>query len=374
MKILVAPNSFKECANSVRTAYIINKTLTEAGFRDNSLLPLSDGGDGFLDVCCSRFNLVKRYYRVNNVFYDEKIKVPIGITNSGSHCYIEVAELIGMKIIPRQRRNPAIINTAPLGELIKKLESKYSKITFGIGGTATSDLGLGICEQFGLKLFDRNNKVLEVKPTNYYKVDSIILPRKSNLKFDAVIDVGIPLVGVKGCNKIFASQKGASPQDINAMDAGAKRIIKILKRDHGINFYNEDIGAGGGLLLGLSLIGNVNIIESTQFLIKQLALLKYIENADLIITGEGNFDKQSYLKKATGIVVAEALKKGKKLALLVGKNEVQLSAFKHQAPLVFELMSIYKTRDESIADFENGLTALTKELIFRIKDCTYSLF
>lgn len=369
MKILIAPNSFKECKSSVETSHLINKFLIDAGYTDNILLPLSDGGDGFLDVCCSKFNLSKKYYRINNVFSDGENKVPVGISEDYEY-YIEVADVIGMKIIEPNRRNPAVINSAPLGELIKKLLKptikKFNKITIGIGGTATSDLGLGVCEKFGLKLFDKNNKEVEVKPINYNKVERIILPRKSKLLLNTVIDVKIPLTGKKGCNQVFAAQKGASSFQINAMEAGAKKIIQILKRDHGIDFSKKLIGAGGGLLLGLSLIGYVNIIESTQFLINKLALLKYIENADLVITGEGNFDKQSYLKKATGIVVTESLKKKKKVALFVGKNEVRISKFNQHNPLIFELMSKYKSRSESIANFENGIKLLTNDLISTI--------
>jgi glycerate 2-kinase len=371
MKILIAPNSFKECASSIEVSNIIHSVLYRNGFTDLVKLPLSDGGDGFLEICKAKFDLDDANWTVDNITGEGATTVPVGITKNWSKFYFEVADVIGMKVVPVSKRNPNLLNTSPVGELLLKLEEKsqnqLGKVILGIGGTATSDLGLGLCSKFGLKLFDRNDKQIEVHPKNYYNVNRIELPRKISLTMEAIIDVEIPLIGNNGCNKIFASQKGAAAEDINALEAGAKRIIYLLKKDHGLDFYRVKNGAGGGLLLGLSLLGKVSIKHSTTFLAKDLGMNDFIAESDLVITGEGAFDEQSFMKKAAGIVVSEAFKKGKKVALMVGKNFVSFDAFKDNPPIILELMAHYPTKEESILDFKNGIETLTKILINKIK-------
>jgi len=372
VKILIAPNSFKECASSVEVAEIIHSVLYQNGFTDLLKLPLSDGGDGFLEICKAKFDLDTSYWKVENITHDAITSVPVGITKDWSTSYFEVADIIGMKIVPVSKRNPCMLNTSPIGELLLQLEeksrNKLKKAVLGIGGTATSDLGLGLCTKFGLKLFDKNDVQMDVQPQNYYKVNRIVLPRKVAIDIEAIIDVEIPLIGNSGCNKIFASQKGASADEILALEAGAKKILYLLKKDHGLDFYKVKIGAGGGLLLGLSLLGNVGIKHSTTFLTKDLGINNFIAESDLVITGEGAFDKQSFLKKAAGIVVAEAFKKGKKVVLMVGKNFVSFDAFKDNPPIILELMEHYSTKEASISNFRNGIGILTKLLVNEINE------
>ncbi|MGE5497817.1 MAG: glycerate kinase, partial [Syntrophothermus sp.] len=228
-----------------------------------------------------------------------------------------------------------------------------SKIILGIGGTGTSDLGLGLCVPFGLRLLDKNGIELEAIPQNYPKVKKIILPGRLKLKIEVVLDVKVPLFGRNGTSRVFSPQKGASPEDVNLLEKGVKNILRVLKKEHGLDFENTLIGAGGGLTLGLMLISVTKVITSREFLVKKLGLRQKIRRADLVVSGEGKLDYQSYLEKATGIVIEETLRLKKRIIIIAGSHELP-AKYKKDIEVI-SLMDFYKSRSDSIKNYKTGI-------------------
>ncbi|MFA4924850.1 MAG: glycerate kinase [Ignavibacteriaceae bacterium] len=365
IKLLIAPNSFKECADAIEIADGIKKHFTEPEFQVKSI-PISDGGDGFLEICQSNF-LLETVTREIQSFYDESLfQIPIGISINHKKIYLESAEIIGMKKIPLEKRNPLILNSKNLGMLLLELEKEFSsckKIIFGLGGTATNDLGLGLCIPFGLKLFNKKGVELPVQPKYFADVASIILPEKKfSLSLEVITDVKIPLYGSVGTSKTFAEQKGATKKEIEILEKGVKNIISILRKEHRIDFSSKLIGAGGGLLLGLSLVADPQVIYAEEFLLKDLQLEQEIEKADFIITGEGSFDEQSMMKKGTGILIRLAKKHNKKIFLVCGRfHPVDIFQNIPQTK-AFSLGKYFKSKQTSIKNYKIGIEKACGEI------------
>jgi glycerate kinase len=365
INLLIAPNSFKECADAIEIADSIKKHFTEPEFQVKSI-PISDGGDGFLKICENNFRL-KIVTKEIPSFYDGNIfQIPIGISEDQKHIYLESAEIIGMKKIPKEKRHPSILNSSNFGELLIKLGSEYPqnhKIIIGLGGTATNDLGLGLCVPFGLKLFDKKGDQLPVQPKLFSEVWTIKLPEKRfALSLEVITDVEVPLYGETGTSKTFAKQKGATEKEIEILEKGVKNIISILKKDHGIDVSSKLIGAGGGLIFGLSLIADLEICFAEKFLLEKLKLEEEISKTDFVITGEGSFDKQSMMKKGTGILINSAIKLQKKVFVICGKADRSVSSSMDNGVRIFSLEKYFPMEEESIQNYKIGIEKACGEI------------
>ncbi len=213
-KILIAPNSFKECSDSVTTTKLISTNLrSELNGFEIIEKPLSDGGDGFLE--CIRYSNKKFEPKIYSVNSYNNLPKDVPVLIIGKELFIESADVVGLKLIPPSDRNPLKINTAPLGELLIKIDSEVKQgkidisiVTIGIGGTATNDLGLGVCDKFGLELIDSSGQQLNTLPSEFNKAARIIWHKPSlSFKIRALTDVNTPLMGKKGTAALFASTK-----------------------------------------------------------------------------------------------------------------------------------------------------------------------
>jgi glycerate 2-kinase len=359
MRILVAPNSYKECASSAEASDLIAGQLVRHGFSDVISFPLSDGGDGFLEVCGRHNNLTRQFLRIQNCYNARGKRVAVGLDKKSGTFYIESADIIGLKDIPQRFRKPTELSSENFGILLHYLyrlrDRPPRKLIIGIGGTGTNDLGLGLCRPFGLKLFDTHGKELPVIPKNYSSVAAVQLPARSNLSIEVVLDVEAPLFGKYGASRVFARQKGASEKDIALLEPGVRNIVRVLERDHGFQLKDKPYGAGGGVTVGLSLIADVKVILSKQFLIERLKLAKRIKQCDMVITGEGKFDKQSFMSKATGIVLQETAKQKKRTIMIVGSSNTQEWRLKRQRTTIYELLPLFSSRRESLRRFKGGI-------------------
>lgn len=365
IKLLVAPNSFKECAEAVAISKIIKKSFKEPKFRVKCI-PISDGGDGFLKICRDNYHLEIVQKEMSSFYDDTSLQVPVGISIDHKIIYLESAEFIGMKKIPSDKRNPSVLNSSNLGELLIELGNEFPeilKIVFGLGGTATNDLGLGLCVPFGLKLLDKDGIELPVQPKYFINVNSIVLPKtKLSIPLEVVTDVEVPLYGITGTSKTFAKQKGATEEEIEILEKGVKNIVSVLKRDQGIDVSSKLIGAGGGLILGLSLIADLKISFAEEFLLKNLKLEEEIRKTDFIITGEGAFDTQSFMKKGTGILINSAKTHQKKIFVICGKSDRSISYTMDGGVRIFSLEKYFPTEEESLKNYKTGIEKACAEI------------
>ena len=327
-KILLAPNSFKECADSVKVVDLLAKYLSKCNV-DLLKYPISDGGDGFLNSLIFNFDLKELTYSISTPYDDSKFNCPVLYDELNKKIFVESAKVLGLQIIPEEKRHPLYLSSKGLGELLKQINGSINtgkldvnNLIIGIGGTGINDLGIGICKVFGLKLTDKYGKNLDILPVNYSKVEDIIWSKpKLNFKIECIVDVFNPLLGEKGATKLFAKQKGATEEEVELLEAGFTNICNILNNNKLYDLMNSNYGAGGGLAAGLSIFFNAKIKSAFDSLINNKKLIKKMEQADIIVTGEGKFDKTSLIGKGASAVLNLTKKMNKKIILCCGQVE-----------------------------------------------------
>lgn len=375
MKILIAPNSFKESLSSVQIAKVFSEEFNKLNC-EKIILPLSDGGDGFLDVIDFIESGKCKSYYFPNEFAGLTSENRILINNTSNELFVESANVIGLQKLPLNFRNPMKLNSYALGELIKKIiEAKnkfqlteFSKIIIGVGGTATIDFGLGASEALGVIYLDKNGRRIKPIPEHFLQINDFILPDLSDelfkqLHLKCVTDVETPLLGFNSAIDLYGPQKGASSEELKKVKKGIEHIVDIMLRKNLVNDIAELNGAGGGLASGLKIFFNAEIITANKFIIGNLFNLFNLSEIDYLMTGEGKFDIQSFEGKATGELIKNFSGKVKKIFLVCGKVEKNVKSLLPNNVIYFQLLDIFKNEREAIKKANEGLKVIAQKII-----------
>jgi len=377
MNFLIAPNSFKECSDSVGIADLFYQNLSKKLNANFIIKPISDGGDGFLNVCVDIFNLKKLTYKISKPYNDDLFTCEVGYDEQNKSLFIESARVLGMRIIPKSKRKPGYINSKGLGDLLKKISKDVesgriaiNKIFIGIGGTGTNDLGLGAASLFGLKLF-RDNKKLKIEPANYYTSSQIIWDKtKLPFKIISVIDVNNRLLGKNGTVYTYSLQKGATKEELPMLEKGFFNVINLLKKKGMVKNERELSGAGGGLAAGLKIFFNSETITSRDFILKQPGVHK-IKKIDFVVTGEGFFDKQSLMEKGTGVIIDHFKDKVEKIFLCCGKIDSKIMKKLPKNVHSIEFARYFKNDDESIKQYKKAIKLASAEITDQVNQSVF---
>ena len=367
MNILVAPNSFKECADSVEISEIINKKLSENHFNKTILKPLSDGGDGFLSVIKNIFNVTETNIVIEDEYHRTKT-YKILIDGKNETAYLESASVIGLKCIEAKNRKPLLLNTELIGKIISQIaigvkhsELKIKNLVIGIGGTATIDFGIGACSQLGLSLFDENKNQLTPTPQNFSTASSIKFI-KPDLPFHikCIVDVDTDLIGEPGAIEIYGKQKGASEDDLKIIKSGIKNIINLISADNKLNVPQKLNGAGGGLAAGLNIFFNTEIIRAADFIKNDILQGINLDEIDTVITGEGSFDNQSFEGKGAGIILKLFAERKIPIILINGSTDLTPNIKLPENMFTINLIDLFITKEESIKNYQTGIAQATQ--------------
>ncbi len=369
--ILISPNSFKESATSTEIAGYFYDFLPDNFVK--ILKPISDGGDGFLDVCKFYFGGDLVEYSVSTPYSDDKQQCEILYVENQKKIFIESANVLGLKVIPIGERMPLYLSSKGLGELLIKISKDVksekldvSNVIIGIGGTGTVDMGIGACSQVGLKLLDPNKKALDFIPFNFINANSLIsdIPELP-FSITCIVDVNTPLFGYYGAINLFGPQKGASPEDLKQIEDGLSNIVNLLKYND-IDISDNDLnGAGGGLATGLQIFLNAKL-KGAEIFINDIVFETDFNAIDFVITGEGAFDSQSIEGKGANIILNKFKNSGKKIFLVCGKIEqfILNQLPKNVKPI--EISKFFNSKEESIAKIKEGIRLASLEIIKHI--------
>lgn len=369
MKILLAPNSFKECLTATGVAATLMPALhRQNGGRHIHSCPLSDGGDGFLAVCNNYFHLEQKEMLVQNCMNTEKINVPFGYCVDSKKIYIESADVFGMKTVVAERRSIMQASSAGLGQILQNLLNlkenglAIESIVVGLGGSLINDFGMGCFEQLGGILLDEEQQGLSGLPDNFPRISHIIPPEtRYPIPIEVVLDVDVPIFGSSGTSAVFGRQKGATDADLAILENFSLLVHEFLKRHCVIYQSNQQIGASGAIVAGLCLSASVSLIHARRFILDTLKLNEELETSAIVITSEGRFDTQSLKNKAAGILIERARELNKKVIVVCGSNQLKENEIPENV-LAIELLPYFGSLKASMNGIHQGLQLAAQEI------------
>ncbi|WP_161515228.1 glycerate kinase [Priestia megaterium] len=314
MKIVIAPDSFKESLTALNVCEAVEKGI-KAHFpnAEISKVPMADGGEGTVQSLVDATGGEIIQTRVTGPL-GKAVEAFYGILGDGKTAVIEMAAASGLHHVPVDKRNPLITTTRGTGELIlKALDHKVKHIIIGIGGSATNDGGAGMAKALGAKLLDANGAEIKEGGGSLDQLASIDLTnldfRLAEVKVEVACDVDNPLTGETGASAVFGPQKGATPDMVRQLDRNLAHYAAVIEKEMDIHIQNvPGAGAAGGLGGGLLAFLSAELKPGVDIVIEATQLESYIKDADLVITGEGRIDGQTIYGK-TPIGVAKTAKK-----------------------------------------------------------------
>ncbi len=323
MKIIIAPDSFKGSASAIEVGESIKKGIeTILSDAEIKVFPIADGGEGTALILVNALGgkWIDLYVTGPS---GNKIESGYGVVEE-EFAIIEMASASGLMLVKDGVLDPLKATTYGTGELIKDaLERGYKKIYIGIGGSATTDGGLGMAQALGYSFLDIDGKELPFGGGKLSELAQIVNVNRNRLLDDAKItvlcDVENPLFGENGAAYVYGPQKGATPEQALLLDNGLRHYSKIIKQDLGIDISDKKgAGAAGGLGAALNIFCNGRIKPGVEVVLSILKFNEILADCDLVVTGEGRMDSQSSHGKVPVGVSKLAKEQGVPVIAVVG--------------------------------------------------------
>lgn len=341
MKAVIAIDSLKGSLSSMEAGYAIADGIRRVHGQDAEIVVrlLADGGEGTVEALVSGMSGVTQ-----NVMVTGPLGIPVnceyGIIESSHTAVIEMSGAAGITLVPDEKRNPLYTTTYGVGEVIKDAIAKgCRRFIVGIGGSATNDGGVGMLQALGYGFLDKEGKQVPFGARGLEVLEEItdeyVLPELAECEFRVACDVTNILCGENGCSAVYGPQKGATPSMVMQMDNWLKHYAKLVeKKFTKANANQAGTGAAGGLGFAFLSFTNAVLESGIKIVLEETCLEKYMENADIVITGEGRLDGQTAMGKAP-VGVARLAKK-------------------HDIPVIAFAGSVTK---EAVACNQNGIDA-----------------
>ncbi|MEX2233257.1 MAG: glycerate kinase [Cyclobacteriaceae bacterium] len=327
MTILICPDKFKGSLNAREVCNAITSGLLEVNPNARiQSVPLADGGEGTCDLLTEWSNGTYVEIEVHGPLFNH-LTARYGISKDRDTAFIEMAVASGLTLLKPEERNPLATTSLGTGEMIRDaIDRKVNKIILGIGGSATNDAGIGMASALGYGFCDAGGE--DLKPTgenlihlHHIKTNSVNLLLKK-VQVVALCDVTNPLYGPTGAAHVYGPQKGADKQAVELLDGGLRNFRRVVHKYLKTSVDFPGAGAAGGLGAGAKVFLNATMEKGVNYIIKNTQLVEKINNADLIITGEGKIDDQSFSGKVVSEVIRLARNAGKPVIAVCGKCDV----------------------------------------------------
>lgn len=367
-KIVIAPQGFKESLTGIEIARAM-----EQGVRivwpdaETVLVPVADGGDGTLQSLVDSSGGTARTTQAVDPLGRE-IEVAWGALGDGRTAVIEMARSSGLALLGLGERDPLNSTTYGVGQVMKAaLDSGFTHFIIGIGGSATNDGGAGMAQALGARMLDADGSELPPGGAALANLDRIDVSgfdeRLAKTSIEVACDVNNPLCGPTGASAIFGPQKGATAEQIATLDAALNRFGQIAKRDLGSDVSEiPGAGAAGGLGAGLMAFANARLRLGADIVLEAVKLDEKLADADLVIVGEGQFDRSTVFNKSPVAVAERARRRGIPVigiagSLGAGYREVH----DHGIDAVFSLVNRPMPLEDAMADTERLVARATEE-------------
>ncbi|EKT4464739.1 glycerate kinase [Pseudomonas putida] len=369
MKVVIAPDSFKDSLDAAGVARAIGTGLAEA-WPDAELVecPMADGGEGTMEAILAASQGELRRQRVRGPL-GTPVEAGWGWLASSRTAIIEMAQASGLQLVPTGQRDACRSSTWGTGELIAAaLAAGATRIVLAIGGSATNDGGSGMLRALGLRLLDANGQPLAEGGqalAGLAHIDASDLdPRLAEVQVEVAADVDNPLCGPHGASAIFGPQKGASPEQVQALDQALGHFA-----DHCAQLLGEDVrdfpgcGAAGGMGFAAKAFMGARFRPGVEVVADLAGLDALVQGADLVITGEGRFDAQTLRGKTPMGVARVAKRHGVPVVVLAGTlGEGYQQLYAHGIDAAFALASGPMTLERACAEAGGLLKARATDI------------
>lgn len=302
MKVVIACDSYKGCMSSREVANHIEEGIHMVkGDVETISYVIADGGEGTVEAFHQTCQGVKQQVGASDA-YGRKIQTEYTLIENGNTAVIEVANIIGLNMHERDKRMPFFGSSFGVGTVIlDAVEKGCKKIIIGLGGSATNDGGMGLLQSLGCRFYDSEHKYLSPQAINLDKIRYIDFHRMNYLEgveLIAACDVKNHLLGEEGATFVFGKQKGFFPNQLKKVDAGMENFRNQIKRYTQIDI-NEFEGGGAAGGIGAVLIGilKAKMIPGIELLTSYSDMEEMVKQCDLVITGEGQSDRQTMFGK-----------------------------------------------------------------------------
>jgi glycerate kinase len=316
VRVLLAPDCFGGTLTALEAARAVARGWRAARPADELvLLPLSDGGPGFLDVMPGA---------LHTVTVEDPLARPVtaAFRVDGTTAYVEVAQACGLHLLAEHERDPTTTTSYGVGQLVRAaVGAGATQVVLGLGGSATNDGGAGMLAALGIRREDAAGEWLGP--------GGLPLARAARLfgsplavVLVAATDVDAPLLGPHGATAVFGPQKGATPEQVRALDAALEHWADLLEAHLGVRVRDlPGAGAAGGLGAAVLAVGGTRV-PGLAFVAEVVGLSAAVRAADLVITGEGSFDLSSLRGKVASGVAAAAAEQARPCLVLAGQVSV----------------------------------------------------
>ncbi len=301
-RILIVPDKFKGSLTASAAAGAIARGWREARPDDVlSLLPMSDGGDGFGEVLASVLQMQPQPCPTQDAAGRPSDSL-WWWNPTQSTALIESAKVIGLALLPPEQYHPFQLDTFGLGAVFDAASQRgCERCLIGIGGSATNDGGFGMARALGWSFLGSNGRPLN-QWTQLIDLAEIVPPtRTSGLQIQVAVDVQNPLLGPRGASRIYGPQKGLRHEDMALAEACLGQLVTVVRRALGCHAEEQPgTGAAGGLGYGLRCFMNAELISGFRIFARESDLRGRIAASDLVITGEGAIDPSTLMGKGVG--------------------------------------------------------------------------
>ncbi|WP_437111581.1 glycerate kinase [Streptomyces sp. enrichment culture] len=324
-RVLVAADKFKGSLTAVQVAERVTAGLRHVvpGVAVEAL-PVADGGDGTVAAAVAA-GFERREVRVTGPL-GEPVTAAFALRDGTA--VVEMAEASGLQLLPEGVFAPLTATTYGSGELLRAaLDAGARTLVFGVGGSATTDGGAGMLAALGARFLDADGKPVGPGGGGLRDLASADLsgldPRFADVELVLASDVDNPLTGPKGAPAVFGPQKGATPEDVAALDAALTRYVEVLEKAVGPRAAEAALapGAGGAGGIGYgALVGlGAGFRPGIELMLDILGFTEALDRATLVITGEGSLDEQTLHGKAPAGVAAAARAAGVEVVAVCGR-------------------------------------------------------
>ena len=373
MKILIATDKFKDSLTAKQVCEGLQRGILRTfPSAKIEILPLADGGEGTLETLQSVLGGEFIECEVNDPL-SRKIKANYLWIKEKQTAIIEMARASGIELLKQNERNCLITSTYGTGELINNaLEKGAKEIILTVGGSATNDAGIGMATALGYEFFNKKSKILAPIGGNLAEISLIniekIHPKLSQTNFIVATDVSNPFYGKEGAAYEFSPQKGADNQAVKALDLGLQNLNQLIKKDFNIDLQTvSGSGAGGGIGGGAFAFLKAEIKSAAQWILEINQIGNKLKNVDLLITGEGKIDSQTWKGKLISQLVLQAEMTETPVILVCGTlHDVESIIAKHgiiyASSILNEPMNLEKALKNALELVENHGALLGKLL------------